>query len=382
MKINIEASILLRKNKTGVDHYTFNLIKNTVNQMPRSTFILSYISFFTKKPADLGIHGENVIYQKLQLFPGRIYHALLRYTPGFPYNLLARGKFDIFIFPNFFRWPLLGKQKSIIFVYDLSFIHASKYHVQNFAKFMARVVPKSIKKATHIVTISENSKNEIMEEYGTPVEKISVVYPAVNHKKFYPRSTEEIKFVKRKFNIQGPYILCVGTVEPRKNLIGLLRSFEMLPDKLKSKYTLVISGGKGWLDDEINSEFNKISSNYEVIKTGYVDDEDLPALFSGADLFVFPSHYEGFGMPPLEAMACGTPVVVGNNSSLPEVVGSAGILVDSNNIESIMLSIEKVLSSQQLQKDLIAAGRKQALKFTWEKSGEDFKKVLEKVAGV
>ena len=156
----------------------------------------------------------------------------------------------------------------------------------------------------------------------------------------------------------------------------------MLPDKLKSKYTLVISGGKGWLDDEINHEFSKISGKYGVIKTGYVDDEDLPALFSGADLFVFPSHYEGFGMPPLESMACGTPVVVGNNSSLPEVVGSAGILVDSNNINSIMLSIEKVLSSPKLQKDMIAAGKKQALKFTWQNSGEDLKKVLEKVGGI
>lgn len=379
MKIAVEASVLIRKQRTGVEYYTLNILKEVVKQMPHDLFYMTYISFITKKPADLGVSGTQVVQRKLNILPGRIYHLFVRKLIGIPYDFLAMLKPDIFFFPNFIRWPLAWTKKSVIVVYDLSFLNASQYATKSFRKYMSRIVPKSVKQASHVVAISENTKREIISEYGTDPKKITVIYPAVNHDFFKPAKKEAIETVKQKFRIERPYILSVGTQEPRKNLIGLLKAFAKLDQKILDNYTLVLTGGKGWLDQEINQLYGELSQKHSIIRTGYVGEADMPALFSGASVFAYPAFYEGFGMPPLEAMACGTPVVTANNTSLPEVVGDAGLLVDAHNIDDIAGALTSVLNDPNLAKKMSRAGLERAKKFVWSNEASKLVKIFEQL---
>src|SRR5262249_39725898 len=161
----------------------------------------------------------------------------------------------------------------------------------------------------------------------------------LDHDFFYPRPMAEIDTVKRKYAITKPYILYTGTLEPRKNIKGILDAYNALPPQVRATYSMVLAGGRGWLDQEIRAQLADLQ-HLDLLTPGYVPDEDLPALYSGASLFVYPSFYEGFGMPPLEAMACNTPVIAADNSSLPEVVGDAGILVNANDAASLAHHIE------------------------------------------
>lgn len=379
MKVGLESSVLINKNRTGVDYYTYHLYKEVIAQMPSSLFYLCYISFITKKKNSLGVEARNTRTHVLSFLPGRIYHFLLKKFVGLPYDVLAGIKPDIFVFPNFIRWPLALTKKSVIIVYDLSYIVAREYAGIANSNYLTRQVPRSIEHSSHVVVISENVKQEVINEYGTDPNKLTVIYPAVDHNRFKPASSGQITQAKAKYGITGKYILSVGTIEPRKNLAGLLKAYDALSAKLKQEYTLVLSGGKGWLDDEIQELHKKVSQTASVIKTGYVSDEDLPTLYSGSEIFVFPSFYEGFGMPPLEAMACGTPVIVSDNSSLPEVVGTAGLYVQATNTSSIAEAMTRLLSSAKLRDELKEKGLKQAQEFSWEKSGAEFKAVLERV---
>jgi glycosyltransferase involved in cell wall biosynthesis len=275
---------------------------------------------------------------------------------------------------------LRKKTRSIVTIYDLSYVYFNQFSTPKLKKYFNKLVPRSIRSASHIVTISENSKHEIMEYYKVSEEKIAVVNPAVDHTVFKPRPQEVSSNAAEKYKISKPYILSVCTLEPRKNLIGVLNAFEQLPEDIKSRYCLVLVGGKGWLDGELEAKFNKLSAKYSLIRTGYVPDEDLPALYSGASVFVYPSFYEGFGMPPLEAMACGVPVITSDNSSLPEVVGGAGIMVSANDTPALAHQIERVLTDKKLAGSMRAKGLEQAKKFTWDKSALKLIDVIEMVS--
>ncbi len=379
MKIGVEASVLLRKQKTGVDYYTLNILKELVSQMPRDQFYLTYISFITKRAADLGVNGPNVSQKKLNIIPGRIYHLMMRKLVGIPFDFLAMFRPDIFFFPNFIRWPLAWTKKSVIVVYDLSFLNASQYATESFRKYMSRIVPKSVQQTTHVVAISENTKREIIKEYGTDPSKITVIYPAVDHDFFKPANNEAVIAVKKGYNIGRPYILSVGTQEPRKNLIGLLKAYSMLNKKILANYTLVLTGGKGWLDGEITTLYESLSKDHSIIRTGYVDEADMPALYSGASVFAYPTFYEGFGMPPLEAMACGTPVITANNTSLPEVVGDAGLLVDANDTAGMTEALTRVLNDKKLAQKMSKAGLERAKKFVWSNEASKLVKIFEQL---
>ncbi len=377
MKIGVETSVLIRKQKTGVENYTLNILREVVKQMPNDQFYMTYISFITKKSADLGVRGPNVFQRKINLLPGRLYHLFVRKLVGIPYDFLALLKPDIFFFPNFIRWPLAWTKKSVIVVYDLSFLKASEYATKSFREYMTKIVPKSIRQASQVVAISESTKREIINEYGTDPNKITVIYPAVDHEFFRPASSNEVEDVKQKFQIEGPYILSVGTQEPRKNLLGLLKAYAKLDEKILSSHTLVLTGGKGWLDQELNSLYDNLIKNYSIIRTGYVDEKDLPALFTGASVFAYPAFYEGFGMPPLEAMACGTPVITSNNTSLPEVVGDAGLMVGAHNIDELTAALTRVLSDEKLAQKMSKAGLEQSKKFVWSHEAAKLVKVFD-----
>jgi len=176
--------------------------------------------------------------------------------------------------------------------------------------------------------------------------------------------------IKNKYKIPDNYILYLGTIEPRKNITNLVKAYADLPRSLKDKYPLVLAGGGGWNDGDIKSAIAIAKKDSQIIQTGYVDEKDIPAIYSGAELFLYPSHFEGFGMQILEAMACSTPVLTANNSSLPEVGGDAAYYVDDKSIFSIKNGIEKLLKDSQLRQDMIKKGKQQINKFSWQESAQ------------
>lgn len=239
--------------------------------------------------------------------------------------------------------------------------------------FYSKWMPYSYKVAKMIIADSENTKKDMVEYLEIPEEKIRVVHLAVSEE-FQPKNKLEIEKAKKKYGIKGKYFIDVGTIEPRKNLPFLARAFAIAVKSGISE-RLVITGKKGWYYDNLFKLVEELKLGDKVVFTGYADDKDIPALYSGATALVFPSLYEGFGFTPLEAMACGTPVISSNTSSLPEVVGDSGILLPPKDEKSWARKIVEVSENTSLREDLKLRGLKQAKKFTWEKVAKETIKV-------
>lgn len=299
--------------------------------------------------------------------PFRVMAALWRRGRLIPLDLLF-GK-GIYVFSNFVSMPLLFS-KSMIVIYDISFELYRQYSDEKNAIFLSSAVKESIKKTNKIITISQNAKKEIIEFYGLKNNFVKVANPATDPHLFYRRSDKEIAKVKEKYGVQGNYILALSNLEPRKNLVTLVDAYCGLPKDIRDTTSLLLVGVSGWKTDALFTDIiNRVESGYNINRPSeYVIDEDKPAILSGASVLVYPSHYEGFGMPPLEALACGTPVITANNSSLPEVVGKNGIMLDSANTKGFTKAIIKVLNSHDISKKTIIDGPAQAKLFSWKES--------------
>lgn len=370
-------------NRSGIGQFAKRLVEEmaTLESQLKLEIIRPILPY--RQVGELPIKpSKHLSYRIVRWMPPVLYYQTykrLGWAP--PYDLVALRKYDAMLFFNFVSFPVRKSVPTLLFIHDLSHIHYPQFTSPRNLAWMNKFIPRSIKSANRILTISESSRQDIAKHYGVPLQDISIIFPAVNHTEYNPRPKQEIDAVKKKLGIKGPYILSVCTLEPRKNLIGVLQAFESLPEDIKQKYTLVLAGGKGWLGDELEKKYEELSKKYSILKTGYVDDADLPPLYSGAAVFVYPAFYEGFGMPPLEAMACGVPVITGDNSSLPEVVGKAAITLRADDIPALAENIEKVLGDKTLAKSLSQKGLVQAQKFSWEKSAKDLLEILDQVVG-
>lgn len=290
----------------------------------------------------------------------------------------AKHKPDLIFSPTHYI-PRFSPVKRIVTIFDLAYLHFPEmfqpkdlWQLKNWTKF-------SIENADHILTISNSTKHDIVKEYGIAKAKLTVAYPGYNPHIFrLIRNQEEIAKVLGKYDIQGDYIIYIGTIQPRKNLIHLIEAFKNI-DNLK----LVIVGkikGEGrqaWLFKDIIKHPRELEIEDKVIFTGFVPTEDLPYLLGGAIAFILPSLYEGFGIPAVEAMACGTPVIVSNVSSLPEVVGQAGLLIDPISVTQIEQAIRTISTDKKLRDKKSAEGLKQAKKFSWDKMAKIVLKTFE-----
>ncbi len=259
--------------------------------------------------------------------------------------------------------PTSRHTRTILTVHDLSFERAPDTATPELRAYLSKVVPRSVEKAHLILADSESTRQDLIALYDVPFQKIQVLYSGVDDR-FYPvQDKEALKAVREQYKIGNqPFILSVGTIQPRKNYGRLLEAFHRMDRK---DMKLVIAGAKGWLDDPLYKQVKKLKLENRVQFIGFVTDEHLPALYSAASVFAFPSLYEGFGLPPLEAMACGVPVVVSNTSSLPEVVGDAAELVDPYDVDQLADAITRVLDSDTLRHRLINQGQMRAQGFSW-----------------
>lgn len=284
----------------------------------------------------------------------------------FPLDLYF-GK-GYYVFTKFVKMPLLFSKYAVV-VYDLSYELHRQYSEDRNANFLSNRVPPSARKADSIITISENSKKEISEVYKVPKNKIVVASPAADMDIFRRKSQSEIETIKKKYEIEGNYIISLSNLEPRKNLVSLVNGYCMLDKKYLETTSLLLVGVKGWKTDSLLEVIeSRIKEGYKIIlPQTYVDDTDKVALLSGALMLVYPSHYEGFGMPPLEALACGTPVLVANNSSLPEVVGDVGVLLQSNEPEGVRDAIQSELENPS---NVTTLGPKHVRSYSWKASAQ------------
>jgi len=381
MKIAIEADALTNGDNTGVYFYVSKLLAALVVSDDTNQYEFVYFDSTGEKAKRLKQFGR-ISTRSIKWLPRRVYSLLLRVPPLTPpIDLVSGVSADVWLFPNFVRWPLLKSRgtKSVVIIYDTAYLdHPETLETKHHQLYLKQTVPRSIAKASAVVAISESTKRDLIRHYRTPADKITVITPAVDHKLFTPASSTETRQVQAKYHITGAYILYLGTIEPRKNLIALLRAYAALPAKLQQTHQLVLAGKTGWQDEAINELIAQLGDR--VIKTGYLDDEaDKARLYSGAAVFVFPSLFEGWGMPPLEAMACGAPVIVADNSSLPEVVGEAGIRVSAQNPAALVAAIESVLTDAKQAAAMRQKGFIQAKKFTWDKSAQQLKKLIETI---
>jgi len=239
---------------------------------------------------------------------------------------------------------------------------------------LSTLVPFSLRRAAKVITGSEHTKRDMVGRYGLPEEKVVVTYYAADHA-FRPiLDSQRIAATKAKYGITTNFILFLGSLQPRKNLLRLIEAFARLREGGALAHKLVIAGQALWRESEVYNRVRKYGLEEEVVFTDYVPHEDLPPLYNAADLFVFPSLYEGFGLPPLEAMACGTPVVASNTSSLREVLGDAAILVDPYDVQQLARAMRDVLSSGDLRREMAAKGLKGVRRFSW---AETARKTLE-----
>lgn len=378
MKIYIEGSAMMNR-RTGIGQFAKRLLEATTELDNKNRYtIFTFRFYISRRPLVIPIKpSDNLSYHFIRWLPAVIYYQFFKRFIVPPIDLVMGKRADIFFFPNFVSWPVMNRKARVIpIVHDLSFVHHGVHTSPKNKEYMLAYVPQTIAQADHIITISENSKKEIVDYYKVDPKDISIVMPAIDHAEYYPRSSEEIAVIKKKYSLPDRYFLFTSTIEPRKNVQGLLDAYAALPKEIQDSYGLVLAGMKGWVDQEIQVRFDKYS-HLNIMRTGYVDDEDLPAIYSGATLFVFPTFYEGFGIPPLEAMACGVPVITSNNSSLPEVMGDAGVLLDDLDPRVISQSIATLVGDEKQQKELRTKGLKRAATFSWEKSAADLIAVFE-----
>ena len=369
------------KNRSGIGQLTKRLSETLAKNHPENQYTFFSFRLWPKPLPEKVIVGPNVNYRFVRFLPGKLYNLLLRLGLAPPIDWLLRSRPDIIFFPNFYRWPVANRKiKTVVAVHDLSFIYYPQFASPRNLKDNLRFVPQAIKKADRILTISESSKRAILSTYPAAKGKVDIVYPAVDPADFYPRSKQATAEVGRKYKLPAKYILFTSTLEPRKNVQGLVKAYEALPADLRDEYGLVLVGGRGWQDEEIVEAIAKAKARgANIVQPGYVKDEDLAAVYSGASLFAFPSFYEGFGMPPLEAMACGVPVICSNNSSLPEAAGDAALYIKAEDTAAITETMQKVLSNPDLAAKLKQKGLAQARKFSWQKSAQQLNTIFEKL---
>ncbi len=363
MRIVIDAQSLLEP-MAGIGRCTISMLKALGQVDSTNQYYLYYGASFRQKRASLPHFDNPNFHKKLIKFPGRIFRFLTEKTHLIPTGTFFRG-YDIYHGLNYYV-PALNLP-SIVNIYDLSYILFPQCFTRKRLNDIKWKVAGSIKRAGRIITGSESAKADIVNLLGVPEEKVRVICFGVEDT-FNPKRGGEIAAFRRKYRLPEKFILFVGTIEPRKNIKKLIHAY----NKLNLKDTgLVIAGRCGWLFEETFREVKKLNLGDRVFFPGHIPEIDLPLLYSSASVFVFPSIYEGFGFPPLEAMACGTPVISSNTSSLPEIVGSAGILINPEDENKLAEAIESVLEDNVKRDEMAAKGLEQAKLFSWEKCAKE-----------
>lgn len=367
MRIGIDGRLVFY-HKAGIGQYILRLTQALARIDQEDEFIL----FKSRKDRTLLVDQPNFKIQKLWTPSHHRFERLAMSVELAPFLL------DVLHSPDFIP-PAGARCPTVITVHDLAFLLYPRFLTRESARYYGQV-DEAARTAAHIIAVSESTKRDTVRLLGVPEEKITVIYEAA-HPIFSPVSNEEaLARARARYDLPEDFILFVSTIEPRKNIPTLLRAFRRLRDNYKSNATLVIAGHRGWLVEEVDAVIEELKLGNTVRCLGGVANEELVFLYNAAKLFVLPSFYEGFGLPPLEAMACGTPVIVSDTSSLPEVVGDAGWLVHPEDVEGLTVAMYRILSDENLRHEMRTKGLKRAATFSWDRAARQTIQVYRKVA--
>lgn len=374
--IGIDIRVLAGGRKSGIEEYTENLLAHMLPLDPAVRYKLFYSSAFRPLPDYPWLHLPNVEVKKFRI-PNRLLFYSARFFNWPKIDRLIGGA-DIFFSPHFFLSPLSLACRRVTTFHDLSYVHFPEFfswrkllwhNLEMRPSWQARF-------SDAIIAVSDSTKQDMVKIYHIDPAKIYRVYSGIAPSIGRPAEDELVRF-RREKNLPEKYVLYLGTLEPRKNITGLIDAFNELKDTDGTDdMHLVIAGPKGWLYDGIFRQAARSPHARQIMFADYIDDRDRPFYYSLASVFVYPSFFEGFGFPPLEAMACGTPVVASHTSSLPEVVGDAGILVAPQYSAGIAGGMKAVLKDARLRELLVKRGLERAKRFSWQKAAEQTLSVL------
>ncbi len=386
LKVVVDATPLLPK-PSGVGFYIFNLIESLYKLQSQNDFQLG-ISYQPSLKKWLSYNlspPENISsYSNLYVLPIPVRIAnLLSLIPGSPLFRFEQylGFPDVMHGTNYTVFPCKGTL-NLMSLYDLSFMKYPEY-VNSAVKQYTKRVKQSLQWTDAILTISESSKRDIVEYLQIPPDRIFVTPLASRYHVNY-LTDELIARIDKNidYDFSQPYLLFVSTIEPRKNITAIISAFNLLKSKYKIPHHLVLIGQKGWKYEPIFEEIGRSSWKEEIHHLDYLSDELVALFYSRADVFVYPSHYEGFGLPVLEAMTLGAPVVTSNTSSLPEVAGDAALLINPDDVEELADAILQIISDSQLRAQLVKKGKDQASLFSWERTARETLQVYKSVCAL
>ncbi len=375
MRIAIDYTAAIRQ-KAGIGNYVRRLVDALLAQDTVNSYTLLTSGRPTRErpfPQADNVRGRSIY------IPDR-YLNIIWYRWRLPlYTTYFSGQVDIYHGPDFALPPTGKTLRKVVTVHDLAFLEHPEYAVPSLAATLGKVVPEAVAAADVVCTVSQEVSRTLIKHFHTPREKLTVIPNGVSP--YFRRITDPIllQSTHHKFGLKHPFVLGVGTLEPRKNHIGLIKAFYQAQKKKNGPAMLALAGGKGWLYEETMQLVEELKLTKKVRFLGRVTDLELVTLYSMADVFAFPSFAEGFGVPPLEAMACGVPVITSNTSSLPEVVGNAGLLVDPHNTGELSTAIMRILGDKQLQEDLRQKGYERVKHFTWQEAARKMLTVYQKL---
>jgi glycosyltransferase involved in cell wall biosynthesis len=363
--IVMDGAPLVRK-PDGVGVYSREMVRGMLDG---DSNLAIYALVFRDDSEDTSIEHERLHWIVLP-YRRRVYQGLAKFF----YWLIPVDKYlpevnvDLVLYLNFYAWPYIknARRKALV-IHDLAYIDYPESLSEKNQKALLKLIPFSIKQVDDLVTISEFTKKRIQDNYA-PSQPIHLATPAYDHTRFTDARRPDDKEAVEIYDLPPKYLLYLGTLEPRKNIIGTLEAYKALPEGLRQEYSLVLAGGKGWRDAEIVAAIaDARQSGYSVITPGKIADKYLPALYRQASVFLFLSHYEGFGIPILEAMACGVPVVTSKASA--EAAGDAALIVNESP-GTAAKAIEKILTDPTLRKKLVKQGINHASTYSWQESAK------------
>jgi glycosyltransferase involved in cell wall biosynthesis len=380
MRIGIDARLVYYR-QAGIGQYILRLTEALAGMDQENEFVLLQ----SRKHKQTIVDQLN--FKRVSLWTPS-HHRLEQWT--LPLEIYPWG-LNLLHSPDFIP-PFRRNCKSVITVHDLAFLFYPNLLTQESARYYGQI-DQAVRNTDHIIAVSKSTKRDIIHRLGVPEDKITVIYEAAHpiyrpldeerllHQRCPEHSRRAVEGVKEKYHLPDDFILFVSTIEPRKNVPALLRAYRQLLDGYKRSEVLVLAGERGWLFEEVFALVEELGLESKTLFLGRVPIEDLLYLYNAAQLLVHPTVYEGFGLPPLEAMACGTPVVVSNVSSLPEIVGDAALLVDPENVSELTVAIWRLLTDEDLRADMSEKGLRRAAHFSWEKAARETLAVYLKVGG-
>ena len=377
MNVGFLADKIPYKNRRGWGVYSYQLLKAILSLDQENTYRCFYNLFRKGDPTlILDVPGSRVK-NRVWPIPGRLLQLLWE-----DWNLLAAedflGPIDVFHSPYEFL-PKTRKARTVVSVHDVTFLKHPDYLDPSFVELYTRRIHHIVKNADKIIAVSHNTKNELAEFTGVSPDRVAVIHQGMGEQ-FRPiKDGKILNKVAQRYQIPGPYILFLGAADKDKNLIRLTKAFAQLIPK-HDQLRLVFAGSLNWGFRQLKDKFASLSQKNKIIFTGFVEDLDLPALYSGATALAIPSIHEGFGLPTIEAMACGTPVLCSNSSSFPEVVGSAAVQVDPYNVDEIAEGLRSLVEDNQLRLSCIKKGLARAVKFSWDNTARQTIEVYKELA--